>query len=135
MTSSYKLKKRFKHPEKYDFGHQFDHYIRPFGKCHPDFDTILIGDDPRGVKICKRRASPEPKKKESLNYPLLYRYSRQMYNFDRLPLVRMNTTPRIPPNEAYNIINDFYKLDHFFNGTGLYKGKTCNNISEYALSG
>lgn len=35
----------------------YDYYIRPFGKCHPDFNTTLIGDDARGVKICTRRTT------------------------------------------------------------------------------
>lgn len=135
MTSSLKIALREANPEIFNFGPWYDHYIRPFGKCHPDFDTIVIGCDPRGVKVCKRRKLPQLEKKE-FTTPVLYRYTRQMYDFNRLPLIRYSaSTPQQPPNEVYNILNDYYKLDRYFNGTGVQKYKTCKNISEYALNG
>jgi len=46
---------------RHDFGPWYDHYVRPFGKCHPDFlTTIINGDDARGVKVCTRRPAPSP---------------------------------------------------------------------------
>lgn len=51
---SYKTEIRKVNPS-FNFGPWYDHYIRPFGKCHADFDTHVIGDDPRGVKVCIRR--------------------------------------------------------------------------------
>lgn len=51
---SYKTELRKTNPA-FNFGPWWDHYVRPFGKCHPDFDTHVIGDDVRGVKVCTRR--------------------------------------------------------------------------------
>lgn len=136
MTSSLKLALRNDRSLRgnFDFGPWYDHYIRPFGKCHPDFDTVVLGCDPRGVKVCKRRQTFTPSRR-SFEGPVLYRYTRQMYDFNPLPLIRFDSFPQQPPNEAYNILNDYYKLDHNFNGTGVYNPKTCRNISEYALNG
>lgn len=133
MTSSLKIKSRYHNPEQYDFGPWYDHYIRPFGKCNPDFfDTILIGNDPRGVKVCVRKPDKQPVKQFSGDQQT-YRYSRRMYEYNRDPIQVYNSFPRIPPNEKYNIYNDYYKLEPFFNGTGVYKMITCNDIQEFAF--
>jgi hypothetical protein len=135
MTSSFKIKARYENPELYDFGPWYDHYIRPFGKCNPDFfDTILIGEDPRGVKVCIRKPEPPKIDENTKDDPVLFRYSRRMYEYDRDPIQVFNTFPRVPPNEGYNIYYDYYKLEPFFNGTGLYKMKTCRNeVREFAF--
>jgi hypothetical protein len=132
MTSSLKIRERYRHPELYDFGPWYDHYIRPFGKCNPDFfDTILIGNDPRGVKVCTRKKeNKNPLKKNTEQQT--YRYSRRLYEHNREPIEVFNVFPRVPPEEGYNIYNDYYKLEPFFNGTGLYKMETCSNIREFA---
>lgn len=132
MTSSLKIKARYENPSQYDFGPWYDHYIRPFGKCNEDFfDTILIGNDPRGVKVCVRKKEERNLSKPDVG-PEVYRYSRRMYEYNREPIQVFNSFPRIPPNEGYNIYNDYYKLEPFFNGAGIYKMRTCRNIREYA---
>lgn len=131
MTSSFKIKARYENPQMYDFGPWYDHYIRPFGKCNPDFfDTVLIGEDPRGVKVCIRK--PERKPEVPDVGPDTYRYSRRMYEYNRDPIQVFNVFPRVPPNEAYNIYNDYYKLEPFFNGSGVYKMRTCDSVREFA---
>ena len=134
MTSSAKLLKR-----NVDFGPWYDHYVRPVGKCHPSFNTILLSDDARGAKVCTRKPEMSNDSSEpTYNYDdqYLFRYSRQLYDLNQMPIVRFNTQlPRITPDEYYNILHDYYKLEPQFNGTGLYKTKTCFNINEYALCG
>lgn len=113
-TPSSRLSKRH-----YNFGPWHDHYVRPFGKCHPDFDTILLNNDPRGVKVCVRK--PEVEIKEPItNSFMLYRYARNLYepwdrskNFD------------IVPNETELIASDYIKLNEDFNGTGVLQYRTC----------
>jgi hypothetical protein len=35
---------------------QFNSYLRPFGKCHPDYDTLLLGTtNPKGLKLCIKK--------------------------------------------------------------------------------
>jgi hypothetical protein len=133
MTSSLKIKSRYENPQLYDFGPWYDHYIRPAGKCNPDFfDTILIGNDPRGVKVCVRKPELRSISKLGKQNSDLYRYSRRLYEYNRLPIEVYNTFPRVPPNEGYNIYNDYYKLESFYNGTGLYKTTVCDSIQEFA---
>lgn len=132
MTSSFKIKSRYENASSYDFGPWYDHYIRPFGKCNPDyFETILIGNDPRGVKVCVRKEMQKKYEPPDL-VQNLYRYSRRMYENNRDPIQVFNVFPRVPPNEAYNIYNDYYKLEPFFNGTGVFKGITCRDVREFA---
>lgn len=132
MTSSLKIENRYKNPKLFNFGPWYDHYIKPFGKCHISFDTIVLGNDPRNVKVCVRK--PEEKYSQTLPTYDLNRYTRQLYSneYEKYPIKRFNSNYQIPPNEEYNIINDFYKLDHFYNGTGLYNYKT-SQMQEYAF--
>jgi hypothetical protein len=131
MTSSFKIKSRYENAPSYDFGPWYDHYIRPFGKCNSDFfDTVLIGNDPRGVKVCTRK--PSSKRDKPDLGPFTYRYSRRLYEYDREPIQVFNSFPRVPPNEGYNVYNDYYKLEPFFNGTGVYKSRTCRDTTEFA---
>jgi hypothetical protein len=131
----------------------YDHYIRPFGKCHPDFDTYLIGDDPRGVKICVRREhpsdftnanlrkkrdpkSPLPLQKQRPKAPIVYRFARNLYPGLNSPITYpprlYNSHPFNPPNEDWNILKDYYKNNINYNGTGVYDYSTCPNIRQYA---
>lgn len=56
-TPSSRLQLRKQNPQ-YRFGPWYDHYVKPFGKCHPSFETHLLSCDPRGVKVCVRRDDP-----------------------------------------------------------------------------
>lgn len=123
-TPSARLESRKKNGIYY--GPWYDHYVKPFGKCHPDFDTILLNNgvnDPRGVKICVRRPVDEIHKRHPEEY-MTYRYARSLYeplvlkNYDNIPL------------ESELIEKDYIKLNHDFNGTGLYRSHVCDNISE-----
>jgi len=121
----------------------YDHYIRPFGKCHPDFNTVLVGNDPRNVKICVRKpytSLPITKKSEGYNVKgspnwkpsnELYRFSRQIYEPNNLPARMYNPHPYCPPNESYNYIHDYYKKDITFNGTGLYTYSQCPSVRQH----
>ena len=55
MSSSYRLKKRKEIYSNYNFGSEFDHYIEPFRQCHPDYNGVLIGDNPHGVRVCVKK--------------------------------------------------------------------------------
>lgn len=144
MSSSSKVLHRLENPDLYSFGPWYDHYVRPTGKCHPDWDTILIGansGDPRGVKVCVRRPYALPDYTSNNqgvpieeSGPQLYRYSRRLYEPSSVPLQQFNTSPRVPPNEAYNLLNDYYKLSPDYNGTGLYMYRTCKNVQEAAFN-
>jgi len=137
MTSSFKIQERlrnYKPNEHTKFNSIFDHYIKPWGKCHPNYDTTLVGSDPRGVKICTPKQIVYDNDKPIV-HPGLYqlsRYSRQLYEPSNYPITLFNTLPRVPPNEAYNITNDYIKLSPEYNGTGVYKGITCTNMHEFA---
>jgi hypothetical protein len=123
-TPSSRLERRKE--KDWEFGPWYDHYVRPFGKCHPDFDTILLNGDPRGVKVCVRR---EEEDYGTINkYPNfgLYRYSRNLYD----PLNYKNKNFDTVPNEYDLITKDYLKLNHDFNGTGLYQERVCTKISE-----
>lgn len=138
MTSSTSLQERLK--TNFSFGVPwYDHYVRPQGKCHPDFDTILMTTnhqepDGRGVKVCIRKPSHNDKIDVYRN-PFIYRYMRRLYEPSRIPIQRQNTFERLPPNEKFSLLNDYQKISPFFNGTGVYKGKVCDNIHEYAYNG
>lgn len=61
MTSTFLLNKRFEQAKTWSFGDGCDplggwedHYVRPWGECHPDYTAIPIGH-PTGVKVCVRR--------------------------------------------------------------------------------
>jgi hypothetical protein len=43
---------------RWDFGPWYDHYIKPFGNCHPNFNTTVIGGE-GGVKVCTRKILTE----------------------------------------------------------------------------
>jgi hypothetical protein len=140
MTSSTRLEQRLN--SGLSFGVPwYDHYVRAQGKCHPDFDTILLTTnnqhpDGRGVKVCVRRPqSPESTNTQPPGFPFVHRYSWTMYEPSRVPIQRQNTFLRVPPNEVYGLLNDYQKISPFFNGTGLYVGKVCDNVHEYAYNG
>jgi hypothetical protein len=69
MTSSFMLQQRMRNKDQWSFGlndnmtmkGQDDHYVRPFGECHPDFVAHPIGN-PNGVKICVRRTDENGKR-------------------------------------------------------------------------
>lgn len=117
-TPSSRLDRRQK-KDAYNFGPWYDHYVRPFGKCHPSFDTILLNDDPRGVKVCVRK--PELEIKESI-YPsfMVYRYARNLYE----PWDRSKNFDNVS-NETGLIASDYLKLNQDFNGTGVLTYRTC----------
>ncbi len=128
MTSSVKIRQRFK--DSLSFGPWYDHYVRPQGKCHPDFDTILLSDDARGVKVCVRKKHSDLiEKSPKLG---IYRYSRQLYNPSLYPQQIFNKRSRVPPNEEFLLLNDYYKLIHDFNGTGVYRKNTVS-FPEFAF--
>lgn len=52
MTSANFIMKR----PNVDYGEWHEHYILPWGDCHPDYTAIPVGK-PMGVKVCKRRES------------------------------------------------------------------------------
>ena len=138
----------------FSFGNWDDHYVRQFGKCHPNFDTVLLDKDPRSVKVCKRRVqdtfnrdNPYEKYKfinkdekivnrdleNANNYNRqLSRFSRQIYTPSNKPIQPYNPYPRVPPHEDYNIVNEYYKLPIEFNGTGLLNYKVCPDYRKVA---
>ncbi len=128
MSMSTSIEKR-KSDRIMQFGPWYDHYVRPFGKCHPDFNTVLLSDDPRGVKVCIRKQYNREKIPEERP---LYRFSRQLYNQSQKPIQRFNPHPRVPPNEDYNILHDYYRLGTEFNGAGLYNFNTCPSYRTFA---
>lgn len=59
MSSSFRLQRRYEEARQHgwwQFGDTFDHYLREWGDCHPDYYTIPIGN-PDGVKVCVRKNS------------------------------------------------------------------------------
>jgi len=145
MTSSFRLKKRFDAAETWSFGSSDaplggweDHYLRPWGDCHPDFMAIPISN-PDGTKVCVRRNAygtkknfeTEQKKQEAQRENFLdtngglngyHKFSLNLYD----PTAKKPTQlynpyryeDRVPPNEAYNIRNDLIRNEIKYEGTG-----------------
>lgn len=125
MSSSRLVENR----KKLEIPRWYDTYLRPFNKCHPDFDTIALDGDPRKLKMCVRRNYYESNQNETQGVSL-WRYNRKLYERSNVPT---NTSCyHYPPNESYSIINDYYKLDKDFDGTGVYRGRVCKGLYEFA---
>jgi hypothetical protein len=77
---SYKTELRKQYPHLFDFGPWYDHYVQPFGKCHPDFNTVVLGNDPRGVKVCMRKPQ-QPNTHQRDASPIDYCNSVNMYQY------------------------------------------------------
>lgn len=129
---SYKLEIRKTNPA-FNFGPWYDHYIRPFGKCHVDFDTHVIGDDPRGVKVCTRRdygSMYVPRSEvrgQGSNVPVgppmelyvtlgkgpgNYVNSSNMYNYSP-------SNPSTVPNDKFSIEHQYKKVGIPYDGVGI----------------
>jgi hypothetical protein len=75
MTSTFLLKKRFEKKDVWSFGDKSaplggweDHYVRPYGECHPDYMAMPIGH-PTGVKVCVRKYDgPTPEDPNKIAY-------------------------------------------------------------------
>jgi hypothetical protein len=148
MSSSFFLKKRkeqvplwaFRLPDS-TLGGQDDHYVRPFGNCHPDFTAIVIGDNPDGVKICVRRtnedgsriANAPSTRDNSRKYNGFHRFSPRLYDVEHEDditgscrndaLQKFNPDryyDRHPPYEGDLITRDYLKPDIYYSGTGIH---------------
>lgn len=130
MTSSFRIKKKFEDQARWSFGPYWNHYVRPYGNCHPDYTSIPIGR-PEGVQICVRRdistlqkyppdrQKPlDPKDPNDVIFnPMLYegtkaRNAIQMFNpweYDK----------RRSPYESFNRSNDTWRKEIITDGTGI----------------
>ena len=133
MTSSFRLQKRFENADLWNFGAQSDHYIRPWGECHPDFTAIPIGH-PHGVKVCVRRVREggKPKCENNSVYNGTYGCSLNLYEPGAPPTQISNPTLleyRKVPDEEYLKKNDYFRNEPFFvkeGGTGVQFNNASN---------
>jgi hypothetical protein len=126
MTSSYLLQQRFAHGKDWRFGNpdapyrgMEDHYLRPWGECHPDYEANPIGT-PTGAKVCVRR----PFRRETTPTPQGYfRGSVNLYApQDRVPSQKWNPYPyhdRRIPWEGQLVRDGYVDLPTRYNGTGI----------------
>jgi hypothetical protein len=126
MSSSFRIKKRFEefnNTGAYDFGNFADHYIAPWGNCHPNFVEHAIGR-PDGVKVCVRRVGDLPPRQVDPPKNGLTRFSPNLYYPDELPGIDNNTyrfNARRMPNEEQLSINDYKKMPIKYSGIGANK--------------
>lgn len=125
MTSSFLLTQRSKIDFKpsYDdnapLGGMEDHYIKPNGECHPDFEAIPM-NKPSGPKLCRRvyyEPTPPPPPKSGM-----YLNSRQLYDVGDIENRRWNDIPvehRTVPNEKWLYERGYFRVPGNFNGTGM----------------
>lgn len=135
MTSSFMLQERIKEKDRWTFqlpdnptmSGQDDHYLRPFGRCHPDFKEIPIGN-PYGVKVCLRRTQQNGERIGDYKVPGdqnngYYRGSVNLYNpRQQYPTQKWNPynySDRRIPWEQDLIREDYLRLPIKYNGTGL----------------
>lgn len=133
MTSSVYVKQRVADAQKWDFGDISDHYLRPWGECHPDYKAIPI-DNPYGVKVCVKR-HPEPTSPPVFNgyfraSPKLYEpitsqlEQRNSRSFTAKYVTQAGRNPqrysdRRMPHEQDLLRSDYPKLDINYEGTGI----------------
>lgn len=156
MSSSFRLLRRYQEGNEWSFGPMEDHYVRPWGDCHPDFYQIPIGN-PDGVKICVRKnpqyvnsigTTPATHDPESItspppppsaisthaaeNTPQYNKFTADLYNPTRRVADQMyNPYPyyaRRAPDEEYNLSNDVIRAAIRFNGTGLDPTRTPGTV-------
>ena len=130
MTSSFRIKKKYENGGTWQFGPWYDHYVRPYGECHPDYDAIPIGR-PEGVKICVRRdvstlQQYPPRRPPSEGAPDDVLYNPQLYEGKRARNAIQQFNPwrydqRRSPNESYNRENDTWRREVVYDGTGFMK--------------
>uniref|UniRef100_A0A6C0JPZ0 Uncharacterized protein n=1 Tax=viral metagenome TaxID=1070528 RepID=A0A6C0JPZ0_9ZZZZ len=128
MSSSLRLKIRNENKDLYDFGPWYDHYVKPFGKCHPSFDTILLSGE-KGIKVCKRRPEEPIKKKHNCNG--LYRYSTNLYEPSQMSgPASIPTRAPVSIHEDWKtfkdfnpLLDDYQKINIEFDGTGVLNRK------------
>lgn len=130
MTSSFKLSKRFQEADTWSFGSWDEHYIRPWGECHPDFVAIPIGH-PEGVKVCVRRRRDDGSTFE--HNPNIHKHPSEWNGLHRNKFNLYDPTVTSPiqdyephhpadrraPNEDLLVNNDHLHRDIRYNGTGL----------------
>lgn len=128
MSSSYRLRKRLQEPSYYGLGHWADHYVKAGqGECSPNYDTIMIGDKPGGVKVCVKKKFDNgdeithPKKVERDNRN--YRNSYNLYEGGKEPRQVSNayslSDRTFPVGYAYSVENDLRRIPKKYDSTGV----------------
>lgn len=115
MTSANFIAKR---PNVY-YGPWYDHYIRPWGECHPDYTGIPIGKS-TGVKVCVRT---ENRTAENPNLPRGKRYFEKQENVyypEKNETREFNNLPREKRKIPEQVIHYVREMNcHKFLGTGI----------------
>lgn len=118
MSSTYSINKRLRERNsKYMFTNTLgDTYIRPYGKCHPDFNGVPIDSKPEGVLMCVR-------KKESWSTDRSVVYSKPIDRFTNfMPGENREGIPKEStqmPNQPYLVANDILRWERNTNGLGI----------------
>jgi len=132
MSSSFYLLKRFEDPKKYDYGKWYDHSLREWGECHPDFNSIVF-KYPNGqlseARMCVRKPKVEM---ETKNINGHYKQEKGLYhvpgvNYSPRQLSEYLTHDERSSPDEYLMKNNYFKDHKRYNkpvvhGVGL-KGK------------
>lgn len=123
MSSTYSITKRLRERNtKYLFTDTLgDTYIRPYGKCHPDFEPVSIDKPgkPEGVNMCVR-------KKESFQTDRSVNYTTSPQGIRRGTNTRpgegregidVNSTKM--PNQDFLLARDYLRWETNVNGIGI----------------
>lgn len=145
-TSSNKLRNRRQNADQLSFGRWEDHYIRPYGECHPDYVAVPMGRVD-GPKICIKKKDPctghpvSHQGFEDRKYPPEQKYHKfkaDMYDMEREEPVQLHNPysygDRRMPNESFLIRNDYVKSEIKYDGHGLTPLLTPGDVKfrEYA---
>lgn len=102
------------------YGGMENHYIKPWGECHPDYEAIPVNKK-SGVKICVRKISHDPPQIKI--YPSgNYTNSKGLYEPGNHETRISNDLPpgkRTSPNEEYLYQRGYFRVHNRYNGTGI----------------
>ena len=143
MSSSFRLYKRRQDKAVWTIpGDSENHYVRPFGECHPEYTALPIGN-PDGVKICTRSV-PEipfvPKADPQRTQNRYYKFASRLYDPANPQPVQMRNpskyNDRFGPNRGIYLAKDYYRPEIKYDGIGGYPQPTCADraLYEYGVS-
>lgn len=120
MSSSYSINKRLRERNpRYMFTNTLgDTYIRPYGKCHPDFDAVSI-DRPgkaEGVNMCVRKQQSWQTDRSVVYNKPIDRFSNFLPGENREGIPKESTQM---PNQPYLVANDVLRWEINYNGLGI----------------
>jgi hypothetical protein len=126
MSSTYSIKKRLRERDpKYLFTNTLgDTYIRPYGKCHPDFLPVSVDQPgkPEGVNMCVRQRESFQTDR-SVNYGTsvsggtVIRRGTNIKPGENREGISPDSTKM--PNQDYLLARDYLRWETNVNGLGI----------------